>query len=800
MKKRISLLLVLALIISLVPMSAFAASDNYVNGPAKAKKDANLTTMAVPVLNIENDKGNFGHEETVTLTVKNGDWLGEDDTNYSKNPTVRYGADPAFANDLATEIENLSKKGSDTVIATVYRRSDSRIELTVKAATVAGNTATEAPSGTKIAKDLVLQIPMWVIMDGELAEVQVDSKTDRITEGTYKIGSGSTGDTTVWIEGTKTFSKIEKIKDIFVEENSVGALSDFSGRKHIKLKLNKDFKFDISAAKVQGSLVASNGTLAEITKDGSGNVNGGNCELSSDKEELRIYITNGNDLGAIKLQNSKYAEKLEITGLKVNPGKDAKEGKVNISFTSNVTEIESKTLEIGEYADYKVNINADGEPKEVFSGRYETNIDPEKKIGTGNTVDLATDLALTSDEAHELQKLIIDEKVKGAWTNDKSVTITFPSWVKILSVKRGEDYNFMQSADIDKNEYEFNMGGCTDNDKKKKLELTFYVSVEGGKEGDIEAIVSGRALDKEEKVVLGKAVSPVKVEGEVAKIKAGVRDQEIGKITMTEVKAGAIQEDKNIVLELDTDMDWDDEPVVKVTKGDLEIDEDDIKIDKNDKNVLIIPVDRESTQPSTIEITKSRVKVDRAIAEGSIKVEVKGNAIMANSYDKDAHENNTKKDLLDDYGFFNNNYYAKVEVANVITPADQNTTTAEAVKFVIGNAEYQVGETVETADVAPYIKDGRTMLSLSTVAKALGVPQENILWDGNTRTVTIRKGNVYTQVVIGSNILKVGAVEIPMDTVAEIKEGRTCLPVSYVATALGAKAEWDGATRTVTIK
>ena len=53
---------------------------------------------------------------------------------------------------------------------------------------------------------------------------------------------------------------------------------------------------------------------------------------------------------------------------------------------------------------------------------------------------------------------------------------------------------------------------------------------------------------------------------------------------------------------------------------------------------------------------------------------------------------------------------------------------------------------------------------------------------------------------IGSNVLYVNGTAISMDTVAEIKDGRTMLPVSFVAKALGAEVTWDAATRTVTVK
>lgn len=758
MKRKLSLVLAFVMILSLVPMSAFAASDNSVDRVAKVKDDHLFDVNDAPVLKIENDKGDWAKEETITLVLENADWLS------------------GVASDLKSQI-SFAKTGK-TVVDSVYRKSDSRVELTFK-----------STDGNPIVIDEVVQIPMLVEMDGDAGKVRIESKSGAITEGTYVFAHGDSGNTKVYIDDTVTFSNIKGIETITIEETAAGTLLGIKSKKYIKLKLDKDFDFEKTGKVVSNLFGTREYTIADLVDKEMAEI---------DKEELKVYIKpNGvsGDAIELKAQNDssvKYAEKIEFIGLEVNPGKDAKEGKVNINVSSDISDIKTTKLEIGEFADYKVKIEADGDPKEIYSGRYETNVKDDFNF-TGMK---AEDLTLTSDEEHELQTLIIDEKAEGSWTPDKSVVVTFPTWVKIIGVdidgKSGSVTAAKASGDVDENEYEFNVKGS--GEAKNKVELTFYVSVEGGKEGDIEAVVSGRALDDEVKVVLGKAVNPVKVEAEVAPIKAGVRDQEIGDITITEVKAGAIQEDKNIVIELDDDMDWDDEPKVEVVDGDLEIDEDNVKVDDN---ILTIPVDGESTEVSTIKITKSRVKVDRAIAEGSIKVEVKGSAIMQNAYDSDVHKDVKKSDLLDEYGFFNNDYFAKVEVANVVTPADK--ATRQTAKFVIDNAEYQVGDEVKTADVAPYIKDGRTMLSVRYVAEALGLAENQIVWDGVNRTVTIF-GDQIVQITIDSPVLKVGPVTINMDTVAEIKDGRTMLPVSFIATALGAQTEWDAANRTVTVK
>lgn len=764
MKKKLSLVLAVAMMLTLVPMSAFAGTDNSVNRVVKVKDDAELdTTSKAPVLKIKNDSNDLGTDETFVLRLENAEWL--EDFDYSGSKDVK----------IETVLES-EVKINGTVATHVYAdRTKSKLEVQVVDLNM-DNT------------DAVLEIPLFVELTGSgVAKVHVETKSGTASTEWVLFANAASGATTITVDDTNDFSNKGDIESIEIEESAIGAI-DISEIKdgYIKLKLTKDYEFDFSGTpEVSSDLFSVKKTYAidptDITM----------FDLNKDKDELKILVqgTKGGHSEGIQLKELPgQVGSLEIRGLKAKVGKDAKEGDVKLTVSSNIDEIKSTTLEIGSYAEYKIDVKADGDVKEIFSGRY-----PE--------ADKVAEI-ITNDSDFELQTLIIEEKVEGSWDLDKTVSVEFPSWVKILNYDLDADaataksYIQPTSIDVDENEFEFEFK-ANPTDGTKKAEITFYVSVEAGHEGDIEAKVSGRALDKEEfTAVLGKAIAPVKVEAEIAKLKAGVRDQEIGKITITETDEECIKEGE-IRIELDKDLEWDDEPTVKVVKGDLEINEDDVTIEGDDDNILVITVDKESSEPSVIEITDARVKVDRAVSEGKIEVEVNGSAVMENGYVenfkfKDETEKYSKTEQTEDLARFSNEYLAKVEVANVITPADQNTQGTEAAKFVIGNAEFMVGEKVMTADVAPYIKDGRTMLSLSFAAQAMGVDSKNIMWDGTTRTVTIFKGDRIAQVQIGSTKMMVNGTPVMMDTVAEIKDGRTMLPVSYVAKALGADVAWDG--------
>ena len=102
-------------------------------------------------------------------------------------------------------------------------------------------------------------------------------------------------------------------------------------------------------------------------------------------------------------------------------------------------------------------------------------------------------------------------------------------------------------------------------------------------------------------------------------------------------------------------------------------------------------------------------------------------------------------------------------------------------------------------DVAPYIKNDRTFLPVRFVSNAVGVADDNILWNDATKTVTILKGDRTVQMTINSKIMKVNGADIAIDVAPEIKSDRTMLPIRALSTALGCEILWDDATRTVTI-
>jgi hypothetical protein len=85
------------------------------------------------------------------------------------------------------------------------------------------------------------------------------------------------------------------------------------------------------------------------------------------------------------------------------------------------------------------------------------------------------------------------------------------------------------------------------------------------------------------------------------------------------------------------------------------------------------------------------------------------------------------------------------------------------------------------------------------VAIALGVPEQNILWDGEARKVTLIKEGVVIQMTIDERTMLINGAPITLDTAPVINNSYTFLPISVIAQAFGYSADWDAATQTVSI-
>ncbi|MBQ2942390.1 MAG: InlB B-repeat-containing protein [Clostridia bacterium] len=116
--------------------------------------------------------------------------------------------------------------------------------------------------------------------------------------------------------------------------------------------------------------------------------------------------------------------------------------------------------------------------------------------------------------------------------------------------------------------------------------------------------------------------------------------------------------------------------------------------------------------------------------------------------------------------------------------------------LTIGDVNASVFGENKANDVAPVIRNDRTMLPARFVAEALGA---TVTWDEEARRVTITKDELVIVLAIDSDKATVKGEEVTLDSPAFIENDRTYTPIRFVAEALGATVAWEEETQKVTI-
>nr|WP_207732253.1 copper amine oxidase N-terminal domain-containing protein [Heliobacterium chlorum] len=592
--------------------------------------------------------------------------------------------------------------------------------------------------------------------DGGDIEATVDGMESGVTSGKYVLGRVATGDKT-----NASVVKVETIGDsgkevggiIRVEERyagSLGSVPQVGGADQLLFKIKLPSNFNWVTENNQ-----SNGDGTNTTSvSGIAGYKGGNLNISkleADDNELSVYGTiayaPGQDRGIFEIHPV------------ISADSDAKFGDVEASVDGKAADIDGADLVIAKYADYSGQVKAVDNAKDVIAGSFD----------------------------QELAKINIKEDVAGAFVDGRKIRVDFPSWAKVTKAtftKGGANATASAPSGTDSYyEFTYNKPGSG----KAEFEIKFEVSAKANASGDIKATVSGKAGATGE-AVLGKAITPATITADAKEVRVGVKDQPLSDIYVTETKDGAISDENGsneLVLALPDDVQWSSTPTVEVVEGNLDIDSDNIS---KSGNKVTIPVKSSSTKPSKIKISGGKVDLNRMVPEGNIELDLKGSAVA---------ENNKSGATLA-AGEFDQSTASSAVVARVVTPApaEQQRTAI----FKIGDTKLNLGGVESTMDVAPYIKNDRTYLPVRFVAQAVGVSESNIMFNADSQSVVIIKGDRVVKMTINSPMMTVNGVTIQMDTVPEIVEpGRVMLPVGWVAQALGISAKWDGATQTVTL-
>lgn len=127
--------------------------------------------------------------------------------------------------------------------------------------------------------------------------------------------------------------------------------------------------------------------------------------------------------------------------------------------------------------------------------------------------------------------------------------------------------------------------------------------------------------------------------------------------------------------------------------------------------------------------------------------------------------------------------------ATIFTATAINTEAFATINPIV----YLNGSKITFLDARPYIDaQGRTQIPVRFIAEKM---KYNVQFNEATQVVTIKKAGKTITLKIGSNIMQVsGSKSKTMDTIVSVSEGRTYVPIRYVAEAFSAKVDYNTTT------
>lgn len=842
MKKKLSMLLAAAMTVSMVPMTAFATTNNYVtnrvtvgtdtymvvdagSGSGFSKDDQvtdgskTVDNTAAPYLVIENNKrdlatASYDGSYDFELTLKNAEWK-------SLNKGVDKSEDE-LEKDLAKLIYLIDVDGTNKKLtnATTYWGSDAQKAaddefIKVDVLTDDSISVTITPkkvisSETAALESDALRIYVPILAkatdEGEATITVNPGDNSKIDQNERTFASITSGGTKTTISDITDIGDANTgIKAITIEETTQNTLKfgTSSSPEKIKLKLSGNFKYGNLTSGTKDRITAkistgvSNSATVEIT------------EINDDKNEAiidmsKFNVTSANRTGRIKIV---------VSGIQIY-GDDAKADAV-CEVTLSGASMDKATIVAGAYKDYGLSLTA--EDKEI----------PVMYSGTRDS----------DDFDNESLKVTLKENVDTSWLIARKTKFTFPEGVKIVDVdvSKIENIKGASASDIEEamkrgiDGREITMTGKSgwEANGKIKVEATFMLSIDPEFTGDIDLTVSGAAINGDDMTVtVAKAEAPITVTAETNEVKIDYRNVTVGDITIKENYAGALKENSTLVLEAEN-MTFETGIKGEVTEGDLKLD----TVKKGKDGKIEIKIDSESGKdPSTIKLTGVSLFLDRTLPTGDYALNIvpadkgiEATSVVTTSQDynkKDAFFMNYAEDAdskdakgaASDKANENEAHFALFETDSyevmpnfikVITAArDQDDSTfTTKISVTIGATEITAGDKTVPLDVPAFIENGYTMLPVRAVTEALSGTAV-VGWNDPEHQITITFGSRIVSMKVGSNIMTINGTQIPMSSEVIIKDSRSFVPLRDLGVALGlseSKINWDDATKTATL-
>lgn len=534
-----------------------------------------------------------------------------------------------------------------------------------------------------------------------------------------------------------TDENIKELKTITIESK----VGKFAANDEIKVKVNSGFEF---------------------VKTGA--ITGGTIKTDSVEEnEFIIEAVGGN-------------KEIKIAGMEIE-AVNVKEGKV-AAITVTSKGYESDTIDVAKVIadEVQISVDEDIDIPVIYSGTDANN--------TG----------LTTNEDHKALAVTIEGTSSDSWDAAKKWTLTLPEGVYVSNIESNDIAyeNMTFKSDVldtfkaaykkgDFEQFEFEKRVFTvDKDKNAKLEFTFELIAEPDFEGQVELTFDNGEF--KDTVIIAEFVKPYSITAQQNDVSIDYRYTKLNSnIVITEAEED-LWKDVEFIFDVDH-MDFEDTTTYN-SNFDIKAVKDKLGFKTKETS---------DNEPFKVTISNMSLYMDRSLPAGGYDLVL--NTTMSDAFMQEDVFGGTDKVAETYYDTANYDEIVKEDFVNIIT-GDADTFITK-VEVPIGENYLKAGDTVITLDVPAYINtDNYTMLPVRAVAVALGINNDAIVWDNNTKTVTIFYGNRIITMAVGANIMTVNGTTVPTATCVEVKDGRMFIPMRDLATAMNAELTWDAANRT----
>lgn len=763
MKKLISMVMAAAMVVSLVPATAFADT-----GSAKAvAKVIDSVDVAKDA-----DKETVLNNEKVELQLKvdgNGQYAADSTPKHELTFTLD-GAE--FKAVSATEIaKNVFVKGTAVDASKITEVEKDSFKLTI--------TNVELKDEDIISVKLGPNMKLKSTSVGKKATISVDG--DMVTTDDLTFAE---------VKDTGVKASVKKVAEITEEgisalerelkiESNVG---DFEVGQRFELKLSAGFEFN----KLVGKGDTYGTPATEDTTSKYKVIDNGKGERTA-----VIEVTDATDTITVKADNLVISADTAKVGAECKLTVKAVKGTAGFNDTADAIVVAKVVADAIE-----VSVDEDEDVPVIYSG-----------------VNVANE-GITDDSDHKALEVTIKEPTAGTLDAKKVLTMELPDGVYVTNVESNDDFDADEAAfaaaykkgDYEKFEFARRTLDATEEGQDAgELKFTLTLVAEPGFTGDVTLKVDGAGLDKAQEVKIAKFVAPYTVEASQNNLIIDYRNTKIPtNIVVKEAEDGLWKKNSQFVFGVDKfeDDDFENDATYTVDdKSDLEV--------KTIKDKLGFKIDKESADDAaTVTISNISLYMSRNLAAGAYDLQL--NTTGSDAFMKqailaptgvDADEATVKYQYYDNDAHFDE--VVKEGFVNIITAGRDKDDASFTKKVVVPVGEKYIiaGEEQVALDVPAYISAaGYTMLPVRAVATALGINNNNVLWNQASRTVTILYGQRIITMVAGQKVVTVNGNTIPASATVQIKDGRTFLPMRDLATALGVTdITWDAATKTATM-